>query len=43
MISIVSLNEFMLATLIQRYDNKSLHFKNDTLTEILQAARCHIL
>ena len=27
----------MLATLIQRYDKKSFHFKNERLTEILQA------
>ena len=33
----------MLVTLIQRYDKKSFHFKNERLTEILQAVRCHIL
>ena len=27
-----------MATLIQRYDKKSFHFKNERLTEILQAA-----
>ena len=32
----------MLATLIQRYDKKSFHFKNERLTEILQAVRCPI-
>ena len=32
----------MLARLIRRYDKKSFHFKNERLTEILQAARCHI-
>ena len=31
----------MLALLIQRYDKKSFHFKNERLTEILQAVRCH--
>ena len=31
----------MLPTLIQRYDKKSFHFKNERLTEILQAVRCH--
>ena len=41
MIFIVS--ELMLATLIQRYDKKSFHFKNERLTEILQAVMCHIL
>ena len=35
--------ELMLATLIQRYDEKkSFHFKNERQTEILQAVRCHI-
>ena len=29
-----------LATLIQRYDKKSFHFKNKRLTEIVQAVRC---
>ena len=34
----------MLATLIQWYDKKkSFHFKNERLTEILQAVRCQIL
>ena len=33
----------MLATLIQRYDKKLFHFKNERLTEILQAVRCHIV
>ena len=28
-------SELMLATLIQRYDKKSFHFKNERLTEIL--------
>ena len=37
------LSELMLATLIQRYDKKSFHFKNERQTEILHAARCHIL
>ena len=32
----------MLATLIQRYDKKSFHFKNERLTDILPAVRCHI-
>ena len=32
----------MLAILIQRYDKKSFHLKNERLTEILQAVRCHI-
>ena len=36
-------SELMLATLMQRYDRKSFHFKNVRLTEILQAVRCHIL
>ena len=36
-------SELMLPTLIQRYDKQSFHFKNDRLTEILQAVRCHIL
>ena len=31
----------MLATLIQRYD-KTFHYKNKSLTEILQVVRCHI-
>ena len=35
--------ELMLATLIQKYDKKSFHFKNERLTEILQAVSCHIL
>ena len=29
--------ELMLVTLIQRYDKKSFHFKNERLNEILQA------
>ena len=33
------ISELMLATLIQRYDKKSFHFKNERLTEILQAVR----
>ena len=37
------ISELMLATLIQRSDKKSFHFKNKRLTEILQAVRCHIL
>ena len=37
------ISELMLPTLIQRYDKKSFHFKNERLTEILQAVRCHIL
>ena len=37
------ISELMLATLIQRYNKKSFHFKNERLTEILQAVRCHIL
>ena len=37
------ISELMLATLIQRYDTKSFHFKNETLNEILQAVKCHIL
>ena len=32
----------MLATLIQRYDRKSFHFKNKRLIEILQTVRYHI-
>ena len=32
----------MLATLIQRYNKKSFHFKNKRLTEILQAVRCQV-
>ena len=35
------ISELMLATLIQRYDKKSFHFKNERLTEILQAATFH--
>ena len=30
-------SELMLATLIQRYDKKSFHFKNERPTEVLQA------
>ena len=37
------ISELMLATLIERYDKKSFHFKSKRLTEILQAVRCHIL
>ena len=37
------ISELMLATIIKRYDKKSFHFKNERLTEILQAVRCHIL
>ena len=33
----------MLATLIQRYDKVSFHFKIQRLTEILQVVRCYIL
>ena len=40
---IYCISESMLATLIQRYDKKSFYFKKERLTEILQAARCHIL
>ena len=40
---IYGISELMLATLIQRYDKKSFHFKDKRLTEILQAVRCHIL
>ena len=37
-------SELILATLIQSYDNKSFHFKNERrLTEILQAVGCHKL
>ena len=36
-------SELMLATLNQRYDKKSFHFKNERQTEISQAVRCHIL
>ena len=35
------ISELMLATLIQRNNKKSFHFKNKRLTEILQAK--HIL
>ena len=37
------ISELMLATLIQRYDKNSFHFKNERLTEILQADKCRIL
>ena len=37
------ISELMLATLIQRYDKKSFHFKNVKLIEILQVVNCHIL
>ena len=36
-------SELMLATLTQRYDKKSFHFKNERRTEILQAVRCHMI
>ena len=32
--SLYRISELMLATLIQRYDKKSFHFKNERLTEI---------
>ena len=40
-------SELMLPTLIKRYDKKKkntflIQFKNQRLTEILQAVRCHI-
>ena len=34
------ISELMLATLIQRYDKKSFHFKNET--EILKTVEYHI-
>ena len=37
------ISELMMATIIQRYDKESFHFKNERLTEILLAIRCHIL
>ena len=43
------ISKLMLATLIPRYDKKkqkkkkTFHFKNEGLTEILQAIRCNIL
>ena len=37
------ISELMLATLSQRYNKKSFHFKDRRLTEILRAVRCHIL
>ena len=39
------ISELMLATLILRYDKKKKKFqyKNDRLTEILQAVRWHIV
>ena len=43
MIFFYRISELMLATLIQRSDKKSFHFKNERLTEILQAVRCHLL
>ena len=36
------ISELMMATLIQRYDKESFHFKNERLTEILLDIRCHI-
>ena len=36
------ISELMLATLIQRYNKKSFHFKNKRLTEILRTVKCHI-
>ena len=42
-VSISVLNWIKMATLIQKYSKKSFHFKNERLTEILQAVRCHIL
>ena len=36
------MSELMLASVIQRYDKKSIQFKNERLTEILQAVRCDI-
>ena len=36
------ISELMLATLIQIYNKKKFHFKNERQTEILQAVRCHI-
>ena len=36
------ISELMLASLIQGYDKKTFHFKNEKLTEILQAVRYHI-
>ena len=39
--------ELMLPTLIQKYDKKIIsffiHFKNERLSEILQAVRCHMI
>ena len=39
--------ELILVILIQKYDEKNIscliHLKNERLTEILQAVRCHIL
>ena len=43
MIFFYCISELMLATLIQRYDKKSFHFKNKKFTEVLQAVKCHIL
>ena len=41
------ISELKLATLIQRYDKKIIsylfQFRNERLTEILQAVRCHML
>ena len=35
------ISELMLATLTQKFDKKSFHFKNGRLTEILQDVRCY--
>ena len=37
------ISELGLATLIQRYNEKSCRFKNERLAEILQAVRSHNL
>ena len=37
------ISALMLATLIPIYDEKSFHFKNERLNEILQAVRYQIL
>ena len=41
------ISELMLPTLVQRFDKKIIsfliHFKNESLNEILQAVRCHFL
>ena len=36
------ISELMLATLIQRCDKKSFHFKNERLTEILQVVNLYV-